>query len=782
MATFPTAPEIQRPVPQVGASIPTARATPIGLEGARAMEVAGQQFQELAVLTDRYAQRLDEADAQDALNKLAAKRAELTADPDKGFARLRGKAAMGEGPDGQPISKSFSSAFDLEREALGSKLSARARQAYEARASRESLAFKIDLVKHQTDQADKYMAATYVGEQAINLNRAAQSYKDDDALDTIATNAGIAARKNAIREGKDGPFADAAAVEAESKVRSSALILRIAEGDPSAIGYFEKHKDKFDANDRRVLESSIKTLRTNEEGKDLAATAGSGDYDARNKYHESRGGKMIPNDLGSGAYGPYQFLPDTWADVRAKNPGLNLPADMRKATEAQHDIAHEAFKAGNAEFLQRKGVPTTDANMYLAHRFGAGGAVSVVMADPSTPLSKILPPEWAAQNPDMRGQTAGSFIQLANRRMGGADRVTWKKGGDPLAKQVNAGTASVERDEKKDQGYDYDSVGKAEGPRGFLDTRKMKIDAEIWHRDATAEIAASSASLEAKKTAQHLIDVQFGQRKAAVQLAKDQLNDAVQDWVTKPDPKTGKAQTDRPPPPIWNQLSYEQQRSVDATLKHNAEGTKAATKPDVYYAWVKGLSDPDLAERQKWIDKDLLVDKPNLADEQFRSIADKQATARKGDPDAKLAHGETITKKGDRRLKEIGIETGAKATKEQLERAGDFHLELERKVREQQRAQNNKPLEPEQVDKIIRDMTYEVTGSGGWFSRNLGVGSNKRAFEVPNADPSRLVVKMKDIPVGDLAKITEALKAEGIPPTDENIIDRYRRVRLGVKR
>jgi hypothetical protein len=133
----------------------------------------------------------------------------------------------------------------------------------------------------------------------------------------------------------------------------------------------------------------------------------------------SKNGGMIFNELGSGAFGPYQFMPATWADVASKNPNLGLPADMTKATREQHDAAHGAFKAGNAQALQAAGFQPTPDNLYLAHRFGVGGAVNLLRSDPSKPLAEVLPIDWQRQNPDMRGQTVGGFRRLAAERMGG---------------------------------------------------------------------------------------------------------------------------------------------------------------------------------------------------------------------------------------------------------------------------------------------------------------------------------------------------------------------------
>lgn len=156
-------------------------------------------------------------------------------------------------------------------------------------------------------------------------------------------------------------------------------------------------------------------------------TMGPQSYDGRVAGYEggSKNGGMVYNELGSGAFGPFQFMPGTWADVRAKNPQLNLPEDMTMpgATPEQrlatHQAAHTAFKAGNAAALQAAGFEPTPENLYLAHRFGAGGATTLLRANPNALLADVLPREWQAQNPDMRGQTVGGFRRLAGERMQG---------------------------------------------------------------------------------------------------------------------------------------------------------------------------------------------------------------------------------------------------------------------------------------------------------------------------------------------------------------------------
>lgn len=147
-------------------------------------------------------------------------------------------------------------------------------------------------------------------------------------------------------------------------------------------------------------------------------TMGPGDYFDKTAKAESGGSYTIPNALGSGAYGKYQFMPSTWADVARKHPELGLPFDMRKATPEQQEAAMRAFTADNADQLRRGGVVPTADNLYLAHRFGVGGANTMLRADPNAPVASLYPASWAAQNPDMRGVTAGQFRANATKKFG----------------------------------------------------------------------------------------------------------------------------------------------------------------------------------------------------------------------------------------------------------------------------------------------------------------------------------------------------------------------------
>lgn len=138
-----------------------------------------------------------------------------------------------------------------------------------------------------------------------------------------------------------------------------------------------------------------------------------GDYFSITGGAESGGNYKAVNGKGSGAYGKYQFMPDTWASVA---PGLGLPFNIRQSTPEQQEMAMRELTKRNAQELGTN----NPAVLYLAHRFGTSGAKTVLSSDPSAPIASLFPPTWAQQNPDMQGVTVGQFVQTVQQRFGGA--------------------------------------------------------------------------------------------------------------------------------------------------------------------------------------------------------------------------------------------------------------------------------------------------------------------------------------------------------------------------
>ena len=117
----------------------------------------------------------------------------------------------------------------------------------------------------------------------------------------------------------------------------------------------------------------------------------------------------------SSATGNGQFLDKTWLEMtKSARPDLTnglsdqqilaLRADPALSKEMTADYARQ-----NAATLHDDGLPVTSASVALAHRFGAGGAATILKAPPTALLSDILPAEVIKENPTLRGVTAGQY-------------------------------------------------------------------------------------------------------------------------------------------------------------------------------------------------------------------------------------------------------------------------------------------------------------------------------------------------------------------------------------
>lgn len=123
------------------------------------------------------------------------------------------------------------------------------------------------------------------------------------------------------------------------------------------------------------------------------------------------GGNLGAQAATSSASGPYQIIGST-----ADSLGLDR-ADRSDPTKATHAISQ--FTADNAAGLQKAGFDTSHGNLYLSHFAGLGGARSVLGADPSTPVSQILPASSIEANSFLRGMSAGDLRAWADRKMSG---------------------------------------------------------------------------------------------------------------------------------------------------------------------------------------------------------------------------------------------------------------------------------------------------------------------------------------------------------------------------
>jgi hypothetical protein len=131
----------------------------------------------------------------------------------------------------------------------------------------------------------------------------------------------------------------------------------------------------------------------------------------------------------STATGKYQFLDSTFvgtakkvfpelADKSAKEILALRGTKLQDGSQIE-DALEQRFRADNIASLASAGIQPTPGNTYLAHFLGAGGARSVLKADPNTPVSQLLSADAIAANDKvLAGKTAGEVAAWAANKFG----------------------------------------------------------------------------------------------------------------------------------------------------------------------------------------------------------------------------------------------------------------------------------------------------------------------------------------------------------------------------
>lgn len=145
--------------------------------------------------------------------------------------------------------------------------------------------------------------------------------------------------------------------------------------------------------------------------------AGLDGYLSRVSQIESRGNPAALNK-GSGAAGEFQFIPSTW-----KQYGVGDPHDPAAARAAMM-----RFTQANKSVLESKlGRSPTDAEMYLAHQQGAGGALKL-LSNPNTRAGDLVGDSAIKSNGGDPNASASAFINLWTNKYNRTQGVTTPTG------------------------------------------------------------------------------------------------------------------------------------------------------------------------------------------------------------------------------------------------------------------------------------------------------------------------------------------------------------------
>lgn len=734
--------DLDRATPQSSNAVASAPPPQYSDAGPRALMAQGEAFKEAAVETDRYALHLDTLQAQDALNQLRAKKGDLAYGPD-GFMQVKGGAVVDKDRPGGPLLDDYKSRLQAVTDDISGKLSPRARMMFNPHASAEMTGYKTEIARHSVQQTEIWDKSVYNDATNRNLNDAVLYSGDIGQLDTLAQRQTKATTAYAVRNGLKP---DALVASAVSNVYRAAIEDRIAKNDgPGALTLFNATGRNLDAKDQIEVGRSIKTVEVGQVARDYVSGLSGGSpsvpgmpsaglvtpttlhraivgQESGGRQYDSKGNVLTSID---GAQGAGQMMPETFKKYALPGEKISNREDNLAASRRAIDDYYRKYDG--------------DAGRVAVAYFSGEG--NVAPAGSPTP--------YRTDAKDGNGKATSSYVSDIQKRVGTqtaqADQPPGTSQGDSVPPApAGDGTPGAPV-----------QAPKAEGPPGFFDTRKLSIDAETQHIAATRKNQADWANNPTQMAAnQHLIDMRFTGQKQQIELAKNQLADKVEDWVRTGGPG-GVPATERPPPDVWNQLTFERQRKIDATLLLNAGGKDRVTDMPTFYklSTLAGSRPLDFAN------VDLLPYFDKLSNKHRDELINLQRGALAADPTAgDLRTKQTIVKDA---AEGVGLKWGGTRTEVEATKTNDFINWVEEAGRSWTEQNGRKP-NGQEWQKITDGVTMKVPQSGMF--------SDSRLFEMTAAD----------VPAPLKAAALNTFARRGAPePSDHDLIGMHAAAKTG---
>lgn len=349
MARLPDPSQFDRRIPQAGRPVASYRA---GL----AEEAMGRLGGQVAEMASREADRLNALQAEDALNKLAEKKLELTYGQN-GFAKVRGGNALsGKLTDTYP--QQFNSAVDEISNGLANDAQ---RQLFRQHASKQMLGFKSDVLRHVISESENYDDQVQQGTFSVATEQAAANWNDPIAV--LGAKANIEdAIESRVKSGRLAPeAAQALRLDKLSKLNTAVVMRALQERNLDyAETYLKEHGKDMDVADLvkasglvntakktqvalatadEVMKSALPKLQPNEWDRLWSITAST----ESNNQDFGKDGKPVTSP--KGALYAMQVMPAT-----AKNPGYGIKPAADDSPEEYNRVGREYLAVMVKEF------------------------------------------------------------------------------------------------------------------------------------------------------------------------------------------------------------------------------------------------------------------------------------------------------------------------------------------------------------------------------------------------------------------------------------------------
>lgn len=752
MAVFPTAADLRRPVPTAGGvgNYRVAQQAMPGLEGAEALNQAGQQNQQIGGMLWNLGEQLDTAAAQEALNQIKAKRQELTYDPEKGFQRLKGGDVLKPGASGKKPLVEMPETLDAEvQEVAGRLLSPRAKAIFQRAAANEQWQYKRDMTVYFAGETEKYEVATLKDGNLKDMQEIAQVFDDPAKVSAIIGK--IERRTRAFYE-KRGLPSDAAATAATSDALVGVVRKAIATGDISAVGLYERYKDKIDAKDQLALAPALQTMTEGAIAQDFA-----------------RGSFAIPSGVRS--WEPHIQKASTLTGV----PAARIAAIASSESGGKANAVSPAGAGGPMQFM-----PATAASEGVKDRFDPAEAIPKGAAYYKKHLDKyggdtrlaLMAYNWGTGNVDKwiaKGRNPAEIpaetrtyiqrVEAYEKSYAGTSpsaSSTDSRVGDPLATSVNdatAGVAGVRTLENVVNVLTSPTLQKAaETADGVPNARQQMIEIEkarIAAQQANAEQWAGNPRQYAANNA--AINTLFEQRKAAVQLYKDQIWNAVQEHMTKGGPNGGPAIT-MPRADIVSQLDFQQVEMLEKQVARAIAGTKPVTDWALFTELERDLTSADANVRAAAAKIHPYQFRDRLADDQYKRLLELQAAVNKGGG-KEFTELTTPLQKMNAKLEALDINPNPKPGTTDAKKVVQFREVFQEHLMAFESRKGGK-ADPKEIDDVLKGVTRDVVIKG-WLT------DSKKPLAL---------LERKDIPATEWQEMVNSFHQLGVPPSESDVL------------
>ena len=216
----------------------------------------------------------------------------------------------------------------------------------------------------------------------------------------------------------------------------------------------------------------------------------------------------------------------------------------------------------------------------------------------------------------------------------------------------------------------------------------------------------------------------------------------------------------------WLNLSDAQRKSIDSRISQLRKGIEPETNWDTYYD-LKTMAS-NASTRNAFLKKDLRLERPNMANAEFKELINLQTALRKGKDSDKLLNGYRSNHQiVNDTLKEIDINPSPKAGTDEATRVNQFRRMVDDQVMLYQQ-QSGKKATTSDVQGIVDRLTTQVITDRGWIWDTEAL-----FFEAPPANPVDL--ELDQVPAGERAKIESALRKNNLPINEQNILNLYTR-------